>query len=122
MVKIVPVPEKRQQVLDILLSMKGPTQAEGGCLNCYILEEYGEDHAIVYVEQWRSLAEMHRHMLSSLYARILQAMELSRREPEVCFYEIESTCGLELIEQVRMPGRKKVDGKGTDIIRQGGAS
>ncbi len=104
LVRIAPVPEKREEVLDILLSIKGPTQAESGCLACWILEENGEDPALVYVEKWRSSAEMHRHMRSPLYARILQAMELSHTEPQVCFYEIVETSGLELIEQVRIKG------------------
>ena len=107
MVRIAPVQEKRDEVLDILLSMKGPTQAESGCLACWILEEFGEDAAIVYVEQWRSSAEMHRHMRTPLYARILQAMELSRTEPQVCFFEVVESSGLELVEQARTNNRKQ---------------
>jgi quinol monooxygenase YgiN len=100
-VKIVPVPEKRQEVLDILLSMKGPTRAMGGCLSCGIYVEHGDDQAIVYIEEWRTADDMFRHMRSSLYARLLEGIELSKMVPEVCVYEIASTCGLELIEQVR---------------------
>ncbi|RNC68272.1 MAG: antibiotic biosynthesis monooxygenase [Desulfuromonadales bacterium] len=117
MVKIAPFPEKRQEVLDILLSMKGPTQAEVGCLNCCIFEEYGDDPAIVYVELWRTLTEMHRHMRSSLYSRILEAMELSCREPEVYFYEVVGTSGMELIEQVRMPEGTKFNSGEKKLIQ-----
>ncbi|MRR08162.1 MAG: antibiotic biosynthesis monooxygenase [Deltaproteobacteria bacterium] len=120
LVKISPVQEKRQEVLDILISMKGPTQAESGCLSCWILEEYGDDQSIVYVELWRTLGEMHRHMRSNLYARILEAMELSDKEPEVRFYEIVSVCGLDLIEQVRMPEGKKISAEGKGTVQQGG--
>ena len=109
LVKIAPTPERRNEVLDILLSVKGPTQAEQGCLACWILEEFGEDPAIVYVEQWRSLAEMHRHMRTPLYARILQAMELSDTEPQVCFFEIVESSGLELVEQVLKQSGKKAE-------------
>jgi quinol monooxygenase YgiN len=100
-VKIVPLPEKRQEVLDILQSMKGPTQALGGCRLCSIYVEYGEDQAVVYVEKWRTDDEMHHHMRSTLYGRLLEGMELSVKAPEVCIYDIASTCGLELIEAVR---------------------
>ncbi|WP_193352720.1 putative quinol monooxygenase [Desulfuromonas sp. TF] len=114
LIKIVPLPEKRQEVLDILLSMKGPTQASVGCMNCSIYVEHGEDQAILYIEQWRSIGEMHRQMRSSLYARLLEGMELSSTVPEVCIYEVASTCGLELIEAVRRPKAGKdetVDGE-----------
>lgn len=94
--------------------MKGPTQAESGCLACWILEEYGDDPAIVYMEQWRSLAEMNRHMRTPLYARILQAMELSHTEPLVRFLEVVESSGLELMEQVLKQSGKKVEpGRGT---------
>ena len=108
MIRIVPFPAKRQAVLDILLSMRGPTRAIMGCLNCGIYAEQGDEQAIVYVEQWRTAAEMYRHMRSSLYARLLEGMELAEKVPEVCIYEIANTCGLELIELVRRPEEKKV--------------
>ncbi len=119
MVKISPLPERRQEVLDILLSMKGPTQALGGCLNCGIYLEYGEEPAIVYLEEWRTAAEMYRHMRSSLYGRLLEGMELSQSAPEVCVYEIAATCGLELIEAVRRPEENRA--VADDEAREGGA-
>jgi quinol monooxygenase YgiN len=101
MVKICPDAGKQQEILDILLSVKGPTLASFGCLECSIYEEYDEEHAIVYMEKWQIRAEMIDHIRSTLYSRVLKALELSRREPEICFYEITGTQGIELIESVR---------------------
>ena len=53
-VKICPVPAKAQEVLDILLSVRGPTVAASGCLECSIYEEQDDEHAIVYLEKWQS--------------------------------------------------------------------
>lgn len=99
--KTIPLNEKRRETLDILLSVKGPILAEPGCLACCIYEEHDEEQSLLYVEQWRSLAELERHIKSSTYARILEAMELSSRLPEITFYESKGTQGLELIEKIR---------------------
>ncbi|ABQ26844.1 putative quinol monooxygenase [Geotalea uraniireducens] len=101
MVKIGASPGKRQEILDILLSVKGPTLAAPGCRACSIYEEYGADQTIAYVELWQSPAEMYRHIRSTLYSRILEAMELSASNPEISFHMILRTEGMELIENLR---------------------
>jgi quinol monooxygenase YgiN len=100
-VKITPVPGKQQEVLDILLSVKGPTLAASGCIESCIWQELDDDHTVVYMEKWNMRSEMIDHISSALYARVLKALELSDREPEICFYEIAGTQGMELIESVR---------------------
>ena len=101
MVKISPVPAKAQEVLDILLSVRGPTLAASGCLECSIYLEDDEEHAIVYLEKWQSSCEMINHIRSAHYSRILKALELSDRQPGICFYEIAAVEGIELIERER---------------------
>ncbi len=103
LVKIMPTPENRKEVLDILVSIKGPTQAIPGCLTCSICEEEGDDGIIVFFEHWRTWEDFIRHIRSDLYARMLEAMELSCKEPEVSFFEVSAMKGMELIEAVRGP-------------------
>jgi len=100
-VKIAPAPAKEQEILDILLSVRGPTLAAFGCLECSIYQEHDEEHAIVYLEKWQSKGEMITHLRSAFYPRILKALELSDRQPEICFYEIAATQGIEFIERER---------------------
>ena len=101
LVNIVPSPGKRQEILDILLSVKGPTLAAPGCRACSVYEEHGDDQTIAYLELWQSSLELYRHIRSGLYSRVLEAMELSTREPEVRFYTISESHGMELIESLR---------------------
>ena len=101
MVTIFPDPEKRLAVLEILLSVKGPTLADQGCLSCCIYEEHDEVHVITYMEKWQSAAEMYRHIRSPLYVRVLKSMELSSRKPERVFNEVAGIRGMELIESLR---------------------
>ncbi len=57
-----------------------------------------------YAEQWESEEALHAHIRSSLYHRLLEALELSQREPEVKFYYCSEIKGLELIEAARRDG------------------
>jgi len=93
--------EKRLEAMDVLLSVKGPALAEPGCLSICIYEEYGEEDSLLYIEQWQSMADLERHLRSSIYCRVLEAMELSSRLPELNFYETGKRWGFELIEKVR---------------------
>lgn len=102
-IKIMPIPLKRREVLDVLQSIKGPILAVNGCLACCIFEEDEVDRMVLYLEQWRTWEDFVRHLRSTLYNRILEAMELSRQEPEVCFFEVSDVKGMELIEIARNP-------------------
>lgn len=100
-VKIFPPPGREQAVIEILETLKGPIATEADCLGCSITVEAGESGTICYTEQWRTRAALDRHLRSSLYSRVLEAMECSRRPPEVDFYEATDVGGLELVEKAR---------------------
>jgi quinol monooxygenase YgiN len=101
MVKISPVPGREQEILDILLSVRGPTLADAGCLECSILEEHDDENVIVYLEKWQTGEQLCNHIRSAIYSRVLKALELSDREPEILFHEITATQGMEVIERLR---------------------
>jgi quinol monooxygenase YgiN len=107
--KILPLNEKYQEALDILQAVKGPVMSEPGCLSWSIYEEYGDERNILVVEQWKSMADLERHIRSSGYSRILEAMELSFTIPELYFYGIgDETWGFGLIERLRTDSANKL--------------
>lgn len=101
MLKINPLPAERQEALDILRSLRGPLQVRQDCLSCEIYEAYESEGEILYVEQWRSPEALQRHIQSALYMRILTAMELAAKAPEIWFHEVAESKGMELIEALR---------------------
>lgn len=101
-VKIRPLRGKTQALLDTLHSMECPTQVESGCLGCALYLQHGNEKPVLYLEQWRSWEDLHRHIQSNLYLRLLNAVELGSEAPEVSFHEISNTKGLELIETLRL--------------------
>ena len=99
--RIVPSPKQRSEVLEILLSVLGPTETQPGCLSCGVYEEKGPDHAVVFGAHWETEEALHEHIRSDFYPRVLAACELSNRPPEFCFHHISRTQGMELIHHVR---------------------
>ena len=104
--RLFPAPENRRQVLAALRSVLGPTQAEPSCSAAQVYEEDSPETAILYVEEWNSESEFRDHVRSELYRRVLAAIDLSKSTPEVCFYNVSSVQGLELVQEIRDPSRK----------------
>ncbi|MBK5098449.1 MAG: antibiotic biosynthesis monooxygenase [Gemmatimonadetes bacterium] len=107
--KIVPLADRRGDVMEILRSVQGPVLAEPGCTACHIYEEPGPDQAVVLVERWESEAALEEHIRSEAYRRILGAIELSASPPEVSFDHVSVSEGMERIEQSRGMGSAFAD-------------
>lgn len=99
-IKIFPFPKQRPQVVEILRSVQDLTRPIPGCLGCHLAED-SLHQPLYYLEQWESEDALYAHLSSDLYRRVLAALELSKRAPEVRFYYAEKEKGFELIEAVR---------------------
>lgn len=98
--RISPLPDKFQAVLEILMSVRTATLLKPGCISC---EVYGKDDQgkILYIERWQTKENMYKHIGSKLYLRVLNAIELSKEPPEIFFHEGSETMGIELIKTIR---------------------
>ena len=99
--RLLPPPNRRRDVLEILTSIQGPVLTQPGCVACHIYEGQGDDPAIVLVERWESEAALEAHIRSDEYRSILGALELSGSPPEIRFDHVTATEGIELIERSR---------------------
>lgn len=99
--KLKPLPEKHQSILDILAYVKEQLQLKRGCLESMIYQEWNENPAILYLEQWPSEQEMNRHIQSDIFLRILNTMDLCGEKPEIFFHEVSETKGMEWIASLR---------------------
>jgi quinol monooxygenase YgiN len=113
-VRIVPTPERRVEVLEILRSIQGPVLAQPGCAAYQIYEEQGPQPAIVLVERWESEEALEAHIRSEAYHRILVALELSGDAPDVRFDHVSASQGIELIERSRGHVEAKKHGQADD--------
>jgi quinol monooxygenase YgiN len=101
LLRLSPIPEKRQTILDILRFVEDKVLLKRGCLGCGIYAECDKGRSILYLEQWRSKEENHVHIQSKLYMRLLNAMDLGREAPEIFFIEVSDSKGMDLIEALR---------------------
>jgi len=106
-IRIDPIPDKRKAIIEILTSVKTVTSLKVGCINCGIYEEYGNGQKILYIEMWHNSEDMYQHIRSNLYLRILNAVELASKQPEIYFQEYSEKEGIELIEAVRSDNAAK---------------
>ena len=96
--RLLPSPDRHDQVLEILRSIRGPVSAQPGCVACHVYEEHGLG-AIALVERWESEAALEAHISSTAYKHILSAIELSCAPPEVCFDFVSASEGMGFIER-----------------------
>ena len=99
--ELVPQQQKRQAMLEVLRFVAERVKTKPECLDCAVFEEATGPQRVVYVEEWGSGKDLHAHIQSGLYSKILQAMELASEEPRISFYEVAQTKSMELIEELR---------------------
>ena len=99
--RLFPSREERRHLLTLLRSVQGPIQTQPQNQACQVYEEDGFEGAVLYLERWGSETEFKRHVRSDAYRRILTAVELSRKAPEIIFDYVTSSRGIDLIEALR---------------------
>ena len=104
-VRILPAPDRRADVLEVLRLVQGRLQHQAGCTACHIYQEDDPDSTIVFVEQWTGDESLEAHLRSDIYQRILGAIELSAKPPVISFEHVSATEGIEVIERSRDPAR-----------------
>ncbi len=99
--------KNRGQLLEILRSVVDLTRPCSGCMGCWLSEEDFLHNHVLYAEQWETEEALHDHIRSDLYLRLLSAIELSQRPPEVSFSYTTETKGFNLVETVRRQPNSK---------------
>jgi quinol monooxygenase YgiN len=103
LIELIALPGKREQILELLRFSADRVRTKLGCLGSGVYESGAENQIILYFERWESEEELCRHIRSSRYLGILNAIDLAKGPPEVTFHKVESTMSMELIAAVRNP-------------------
>jgi len=101
LLELVPQVKKRQAMLEVLSFVEDRVRTNPECLDCGVFEATNDNPRVLYVEQWRSAKDLHAHLRSGLYLRILSALELAGEEPRISFHEVSQSESMELIRQLR---------------------
>ena len=92
---------ERGEVLELVKSLREPTRAEPGCVDCYVYQDLHDENLIILEEVWESRADLDRHIRSHRYRYILALMETASKPPEVRFHTISHTAGMEVVKAAR---------------------
>ena len=97
------VPSKKlSEVLGILESVCEQVQFEPNCIYTRLYRSTNEVDTIMLEELWSNDQELHRHLQSEAYGRVLLAIEMASAPPEIRFDEIVESTGFETIKAVRI--------------------
>ena len=100
-IKMTPPHREKQKVLGAFRTILLRTGGSPGCLECAFFAEPDPGDAILVVERWSSESDLRRHLQSETYRRVLELVELSQEPPEIHFYRVVESSGLELVEGIR---------------------
>ena len=99
-------PQRIDEALQILCSMIERIRAESGCISCSVHQDTENENLVVFEEKWRSDGDLQRHLRSEGYQRVLLVMEMAERSPDIRFYTITHSSGVETIEKARTKKRQ----------------
>ena len=63
------------------------------------------DDDLKLIEKWESVESLERHIASSEYSLLLEALELAIESPQVEFHTVTNTMGLPLVEEIRLSNK-----------------
>ena len=98
--RIVAPAEKRAEILDVLQSLKGPTEVVLGCRFCRILQDTDDDDELTYVVRWDSQKDLEEHFRSDRFRRLLPYIEMSMKPPEIEVNTVDRFGGMEFLVAV----------------------
>lgn len=98
--KLKVVPQKRWDVLKTIHTIIGPTRVQSGCLHCGFYSNTQNDDELILLEKWESEEAMEKHIRSNDFRKIIAAMETVIEPPEITFFTVASTEGIELVERI----------------------
>ena len=94
------VPAKRWDVLKTIHTIIGPTTVLPGCLHCSLYSSTTNDDELILLEKWDSKETLERHIRSDEFRKVIAAIETASEPPEIDFYKIASTEGMEFVEKI----------------------
>lgn len=92
---------RRSEVLELLRSLRNPTRAEPGCVDCNVYQDMHNENVVVLEEVWESRMDLDRHIRSHRYRYVLALMEAASKPPEIRFQTISHTAGMEVVRAAR---------------------
>jgi len=93
--------KKLDEAIDILSLVSQRVRIEEGCIGTFVYRDADSSNSLMIEEIWEDEKDLMNHLRSDEYQRILLVAEMASAPPEIMFYRIQSTSGVELVEEAR---------------------
>ncbi len=103
--------KKMDEALEILGAIAQRTRFESGCVSCNVYRGVDSENEVMIEEIWNNEKDLARHLRSDEYQKVLFVAEMASAPPEIRFYTIQRTAGVETVEKARTAGE---DSKNSD--------
>ena len=97
--RLVVNPKQRKALWETVRGLLGPKRFEKGCLTYHLYQDCEDQDAFYLVEEWKTKADLERHMCSEDYKMILAAIDMCVKAPEVKFHEVSYTRGMDFLHE-----------------------
>lgn len=111
--RIVAPEGKREEIHEVLLCLKGPTEVSRECRACRIMQDVEDDRVLTYLVQWDTEDALEEHLRSERFRRLLPYIEMSVEPPEVDFSTIDRVRGIEFLIAAISPAASNAGRMGT---------
>ena len=103
--------KKLDEAIEILSSVTQRTRFESGCVSCYVYRDVDSTNELMIEEIWKDEKDLARHLRSDEYQKVLLVAEMASAPPEIKFYKILRTSGVETVEEARSAGEEEKKGE-----------
>ncbi len=93
-------PGKRHDFAESIRGMIEPTRVERGCISYCFYEDIENKNTFALVEEWKTRADLERHVRTDNYRKLLALMDLLSEPPQLQFNTVSQTAGMELLSTV----------------------
>jgi len=102
--RIVAPERNREEIVGVLLCLKGPTEVARGCRGCQIVQDVDDENVLTYLVTWESQGDLEEHLRCERFRRLLPYLEMSREPPEINFSTISQIRGVDFLVEVLSSG------------------
>ncbi|QEG43136.1 putative quinol monooxygenase [Roseimaritima ulvae] len=89
--------DKRDEILQVLSGLSGPTEASKGCRCCRVLCDANDKHVITYWVQLETSEDLQAHLRSERFQMLLPYIDMSLEPPEVEVSRLDAIGGMDFI-------------------------
>jgi quinol monooxygenase YgiN len=99
-IEVVVANGQRQQFLNVVSPLLGPTRCEAGCIRCMVWKDTLDERRLHFTTEWESRSDLDRYLKSDRFRAVLVAAELSAEAPIIEIHTISETVGFEYLTDI----------------------